>query len=169
MASSGSSSPGERPKPQGTWAARDVAEPTGTPVTNMNNYSNTETINNDNHNINTGSNGNLPVLVGYASSDEDDLTPDSLPSLVESTPRQDAGAATAGAAPAQPLRFEDMGRQAQMAYLVNNFNSVEFLQMTLDRANWEGEMRQAAFRRVVADAGVFKVLLDHYLLITLNP
>ena len=41
--------------------------------------------------------------------------------------------------------------------------------MALDRANWEGEMRQAAFRRVVADAGVFKVILDHYLLIKHDP
>ena len=56
-----------------------------------------------------------------------------------------------------------------MAHIVGNFNSMEMLHMTMERANWEGEQRQAAFRRVLEDARVFKVLLDHYLLITHNP
>ena len=38
------------------------------------------------------------------------------------------------------------------AYLIGNFNSMEFLQMTMDRANYEGEQRQGAFRWVVQDA-----------------
>ena len=47
--------------------------------------------------------------------------------------------------PHQPPRFEDLERQAQVAYILGNFNSMELLGLTRDRAHWEGMQRQAAF------------------------
>ena len=96
------------------------------------NNTDTETNDNDNHNTNTNT-GSHPVLVGYATSSSEDNdpvpTPGSLPSLVEMVTPEGA---------ARGLRFEDLSREAQMAYLVNTFNSIQFLQMTFERANWEG-------------------------------
>ena len=59
-----------------------------------------------------------------------------------------------------------MDRQALVAHILATFNSLELLDLTRERANWEGAMRQAAYRRVLKFAKVFKVILDHYTLIT---
>merc|ERR1711954_456437 len=71
LASSGSSSPGERPKPEGTWSARTgeqaAHQPAGNTISETKHDTDTDTNNNDNHNTNTNTGGN-PVLVGYASS-----------------------------------------------------------------------------------------------------
>ena len=71
--------------------------------------------------------------------------------------------------PHQPPRFEDLERQAQVAYILGNFNSMELLGLTRDRAHWEGMQRQATFQRVLEDTKVFKVLLDLYLQLTHDP
>ena len=62
-----------------------------------------------------------------------------------------------------------MDRQAQIAYILGNYNSIELMGLTRDRAHYEGVQRQAAFQRVLQDAKVFKVLLDIYQQLTYDP
>ena len=90
----------------------------------------------------------------------------SLPSL-----ETDSAGSPAVAAEPQPQQivFEDLHREAQMAHIVGMFNSMELLNMTTRRANWEGEMRQEAYRRLLEDAQVFKVRLAHHILVTNDP
>ena len=134
MASSGSSSPGERSKPEGTWSARDrnlpENQPAGSTISETKHDTDSNTSNDHNQDSNTGNVQQLPGLDNYDS--ESDSEHGSLPSLVEVATPEGA---------ARGLHFEDLSRQAQMAYLVNSFNSMEFLQMTFKRANWEGEQR----------------------------
>ena len=111
-----------------------------------------------------------PGLVGYESSDEgeDSTTPASLPALV--TDSEDSpGSPAVAAAPQPQVHFEDLHREAQMAHIVGSFNSMEIINMATRRMNWEGEMRQEAYRRLLEDAQVFKVCLAHHTLVTNDP